>query len=126
MQTNLRLVTDAPATEMQKVGRKSDADYGRDAQKYLTPDQVAKLVKASNQRDGLMISLAYHHGLRVSELISLTWDAIDLKAGTIVIRRAKGGTSGAQHLERRDRQGLAKLRAEKLDDRFVFVSKRHS
>jgi hypothetical protein len=33
MRTNLRLVTDRPETEMQKVGRKSDADYGPDAHK---------------------------------------------------------------------------------------------
>ena len=126
MPANLRLVADQPAAVLQKVGRKTDADYGRDAHKYLTPDQVASLIKsAASKRDGLMISLAYHHGLRVSELISLEWSAIDLKVGTIMIRRAKGGISGAQHLARHDRQQLARLRAEKLDDRFVFVSKRH-
>jgi integrase len=125
MPANLHLVSGDPGTELQKVGRKTDADYGRDAHKYLTPSQVEALIKAASKRDGLMISLAYHHGLRVSELIALTWDAIDLKAGTIVIRRAKGGIGGAQHLERHDRQGLARLRAENQDDRFVFVSKRH-
>ena len=124
MRTNLRLVTDRPATEMQKVGRKTDADYGRDAHKYLTPSQVESLIRASSKRDGLMISLAYHHGLRVSELISLEWSAIDLKSGQIVIRRSKGGISGAQHLTRHDRKELAALRRQKLDDRYVFVSKR--
>jgi integrase len=125
MRTNLRLVTDQPATEMQKVGRKTDADYGRDAHKYLTPSHVDELVKASSKRDGLMISLAYHHGLRVSELVRLEWSAIDLKAGTIVISRLKNGIGGTQQLARHDRQQLARLRAEKLDDRYVFVSKRH-
>jgi integrase len=125
MRTNLRLVADLPATEMQKVGRKTDADYGRDAHKYLTASQVESLINASSKRDGLMISLAYHHGLRVSELISLEWSAIDIKAGTIVIRRAKGGIGGTQQLARHDRQGLARLKAENLDPRFVFVSKRH-
>ena len=43
----------------------------------------------------------------------------------IVIRRAKGGISGAEHLAREDRRTLAALRAKNLDDRFVFVSKRH-
>jgi len=125
MPANLRLVTDLPATEMQKVGRKTDADYGRDAHKYLTPSQVEALIEASGKRDGLMISLAYHHGLRVSELVALEWSAIDLKAGTIVISRLKNGIGGTQQLARHDRQGLARLRAEKLDERFVFVSKRH-
>ena len=46
----------------------------------------------------LMIALAYHHGLRVSELISLEWSAIDLKAGTIVDPPVKGRRRRAQHL----------------------------
>jgi integrase len=126
MRTNLRLVTDSQKAEKQKVGRKTDAGYGRDAHKYLTPSHVEKLIKAAkSKRDALMISMAWHHALRVSELIGLTWDAIDLKAGTIMIRRAKGGISGSQHLERHDRQELAALRKQNLDDRFVFVSKRH-
>jgi integrase len=92
----------------------------------LSPDQVATLIKATkSKRDALMISLSYHHGLRVSELISLEWSAIDLKAGTIVIRRSKNGISGAQHLTRHDRKELAALRKQNLDERFVFVSKRH-
>ncbi len=125
MQTNLRLVTGDQETVMQKVGRQTDEAYGRDAQKYLTPSQVEALVKVSSKRDGLMIYLAYHHGLRVSELIALEWPAIDLKAGTVVIRRSKGGIGGAQHLAREDRKRLAALRSERLDDRHVFVTKRH-
>jgi hypothetical protein len=46
MRNNLRLVTELPATEMQKVGRKCDADYGRDAHKYLSPSQVEALTDA--------------------------------------------------------------------------------
>jgi integrase len=123
MPANLRLLTDPPATEVQKVGRKTDAEYGREDHKYLSPSQVDALIKVSSKRDGLMIS--YHHGLRVSELVGLEWAAIDLKGGTIAIKRSKGGASGTQHLARRDRQQLARLKAEGLDDQFVFVSKRH-
>ena len=32
---------------MHRVGRKSDAEYGRDGHKYLTPDKVAALIKAA-------------------------------------------------------------------------------
>jgi hypothetical protein len=31
---------------LQKVGRQTDADYRRDAQKYLTPSQIDSLIKA--------------------------------------------------------------------------------
>jgi integrase len=49
---------------------------------------------AGTARDTLMISLAYHHGPRVSELIGLQWDVFDLKAETIAIKRKKGGVDG--------------------------------
>ena len=58
MPAKLRLVTDHPAAVLQKVGRKTDEDYGRDAHKYLKPSQVDALIKASSKRDGLTISLA--------------------------------------------------------------------
>lgn len=40
-----------PANELQRVARrrKSDADYGRDGHKYLTPDQVGALIKAARK-----------------------------------------------------------------------------
>jgi len=45
MPGKLRLVETGRATEMQRVGRKSNAEYGRDGHKYLTPDKVAAFVK---------------------------------------------------------------------------------
>ena len=48
------------------------------AQKILTVADVKRLIDASNsRRDGLMLSLMYGCGLRVSEVVGLTWD--DLK-----------------------------------------------
>jgi integrase len=91
MLAKLKLVKSAPTVEKQRVGgRKSDADYGRDGQKYLTPDQVAALIKTARQntyglRDALMISLTYHHALRVSELIGMRWNAIDWKRADIAV-----------------------------------------
>ena len=72
--------------------------------KFLTPAQVDKLLKAARQhsrygaRDAAMIMLAYHHGLRVSELCALRWADIDLKAATLSVRRAKGGAPGLHPL----------------------------
>jgi integrase len=79
--------------------RKTDAEYGRDERKYLRPTEVEALIRAAKDgrhgaRDALMISLAYHHGLRVTELIELKWDAIDMKAGTINVSRKEGGIGG--------------------------------
>jgi type 1 fimbriae regulatory protein FimB/type 1 fimbriae regulatory protein FimE len=135
MRPKLKVVAGSAAREMQKVsrsrnpgGRQTDKDYGRDKQKYLTPAQVEALIKAAKagrhgQRDALMVSLAYHHALRVTELIGLRWDMIDLTGGTINISRKKGGASGPQHLAADDRRTLRRLRKASGGD-HVFLSER--
>ena len=83
-----------PAIEMRRVPKR----------KYLTEEQVMRLAafaRAGNRwawRDATMILMAYRHGLRVSELVSLCWHDIDLDAQTIFIRRAKGSVSGEHPL----------------------------
>jgi integrase len=47
-------------------------------------------------RDALMISLAYHHALRVSELIGTRWNAIDWKRADVAVNRLKGSKSNRQ------------------------------
>jgi integrase/recombinase XerD len=48
------------------------------AEKILTVEEVKRVIAATNtQRDGLMLSLMYACGLRVSEVVGLTW--VDLK-----------------------------------------------
>src|SRR5215472_9424271 len=118
---------------LQKVAsnqrRKTDAEYGRDERKYLRPTEVEAMIRAAKDgrhgaRDALMISLAYHHGLRVTELVELKWDSIDLKAGTIAIRRKKGGVDGVQHLAPADARALRALRSKANGSPNVFVSER--
>src|SRR6202161_3104962 len=59
----------------------------RRTREYLTPAEVEKLLQASTKvgrhgaRDRTLILLAYRHGLRVSELVTMRWEQIDLKAG---------------------------------------------
>jgi integrase len=129
MHAKLRLVKSAPTIKKQRVGRKSNAAYGRDGQKYLTPDQVAILIKTARQnrhgiRDALMISLAYHHGLRVSELIGMRWNAIDWKHADIAVNRLKGSKSNRQPLDGNDLRALRALYRDRTSDEYVFVSER--
>jgi len=59
----------------------------------LTPQETLALLKAARKRsvrDWAMILLAYRHGLRASEVCGLKLADIDLKAGSISIRRLKG------------------------------------
>jgi type 1 fimbriae regulatory protein FimB/type 1 fimbriae regulatory protein FimE len=41
-------------------------------------DQAGKLGR-HGARDAALLLLAYRHGLRVSELVALRWDMVDLK-----------------------------------------------
>lgn len=47
----------------------------------VRPSEVEALIRAAKDgrhgaRDALMISLAYHHGLLVTEVVELEWDAM--------------------------------------------------
>jgi integrase len=129
MRAKLKLVKPAPAIEKQRVGRKSDKAYGRDAHKYLTPEQVEALVKAAKDnrhglRDALMISLAWHHGLRASELVDLRWSAIDWKRSDIAVNRLKNGKDTRQPLSGTDLRSLRALYRDRPSDEYVFMSER--
>jgi site-specific recombinase XerD len=57
--------------------RLPDEDVGR-LRKYLTEAEVQRLLLATNETEDLrrnraLILIAYRHGLRVTELVSLTW-----------------------------------------------------
>ena len=52
------------------------------SREYLTDAEVQKLMKAAGNnrnghRDATMVLLAYRHGLRPVELVTLRWEAID-------------------------------------------------
>jgi type 1 fimbriae regulatory protein FimB/type 1 fimbriae regulatory protein FimE len=55
---------------------------------YLTEREVEKLIDAASEnrwghRDATAILIAYRHGLRSSELVTLRWDDFDLNAGKL-------------------------------------------
>jgi integrase len=68
---------------------------------FLTPDETLTVLKAARERstrDWTMVLLAYRHGMRASEVCGLKLADIDLKAGSISIRRLKGSLSTVQPL----------------------------
>jgi site-specific recombinase XerD len=59
----------------------------------LSPQEMLDLLKAARKRsvrDWAMILMAYRHGLRASEVCGIKLADVDLKAGSISIRRLKG------------------------------------
>jgi len=73
----------------------------RSSMGFLSPEEilrVLKIARARSIRDWCMILLAYRHGLRASEVCGLRLPDIDLKAGSITVRRLKGSLSQTQPL----------------------------
>ena len=95
----------------------------------LSDAQVRSIIKAARgnrygQRDALMVELAWHHGLRASELCALTWD--DVKGGRrpmLYIRRAKGGQHHDNPLSGEHLRALNALRP-KEPGLTIFTSER--
>lgn len=67
----------------------------------LTQDEIVsvlRLAASESKRNHAMILLAFKHGLRASEVCNLRLGDIDLKNGTIIIRRLKGSLKSSQDL----------------------------
>jgi site-specific recombinase XerD len=75
----------------------------------LTPQEILDLLKVARKRstrDWAMILLAYRHGMRASEVCGLKLADLDLKAGSISIRRLKGSLHTIQPLHQHRGQPL--------------------
>ena len=82
-----------------KEGRPVRVKRGRMV--ILSPQEMLALLKAAKNRstrDWAMILLAYRHGLRASEVCGVKLADVDLKAGSISIRRLKGSLHTIQPL----------------------------
>jgi len=100
------------------------------SREYLTPDEVEGLIKAAKNigrhghRDAGLILLTYRHGFRVSELIALRWDQIDLKQGLLHVNRLKNGTSSNHPIRGPEIRALRRLQREYPETPYVFVTER--
>ena len=68
------------------------------AREYLTDAEVACLITAAGEnrhghRDATAVLVAYRHGLRAAELVTLRWDAIDFAHGRVHVHRVKGSAN---------------------------------
>jgi type 1 fimbriae regulatory protein FimB/type 1 fimbriae regulatory protein FimE len=100
------------------------------SREYLTPEEVDRLIDHARKlgrhghRDAVLITLAYRHGLRVSELIALRWDMIDLKQGFLHVNRLKNGIASVHPLRGPELRALRKLAGTYADSPYVFVTER--
>ena len=104
----------------------------RRTREYLTPAEVTQLMQAARHvgrhghRDTTLILLMYRHGLRVSEVSRLGWDAIDLKTALLHVRRLKRGVAATHPLHGPELRALRKLQHASPELPYVFLSERGS
>jgi site-specific recombinase XerD len=105
-------------------------DTERRSREHLTPDEVDLLMSTARHlgrygpRDAAMILLTYRHGLRVSELVALRWDQVDLKHGLLHVRRRKNGLPSTHPLYGPEIRALRALARTYPETPYVFVSER--
>jgi len=54
-------------------------------------DEIRRLIMFSTGEDQALVLLGAHAGLRVSEMLALRWDAVDLGRRQITVHKGKGG-----------------------------------
>jgi type 1 fimbriae regulatory protein FimE len=120
----------APTIVNRKIPPRRVPNAAVRGREYLTPDEVEGLIKAAKSigrhghRDAALILLAYRHGFRVSELIALRWDQIDLKQGLLHVNRLKNGTPSNHPIRGPEIRALRRLQREYPETPYVFVTER--
>ena len=104
------------------------ANIERRGREYLSPAEVEKLIGSARRlgrhghRDATMIMLAYRHGLRVSELVSLRWEQVDLQQGLLHVRRRKNGMCSTHPLRGPEIRALRQVLREYPETPYLFVT----
>jgi len=98
---------------------------------HLTPREVNTLMDAARcvgrhgHRDATLILMAYRHALRVSELVALRWDQVDIEAGLLHVRRQKNGVPSTHPIRGPELRALRDLhRRYPGSAGYLFVSER--
>jgi site-specific recombinase XerD len=102
----------------------------RRTREYLTEQEIEHLRSIARKqgrnghRDDTLILMMFRHGLRVSEVITLRWEQVDLKQGLLHVRRLKQGIPATHPLQGIQLRALRQLQRDYLDTPYVFVSER--
>ena len=126
----LQSVTDtSPSIVNGKVPPRRLPNKARRSREHLSEKEVSALLDAAKKkgrhghRDATLILLAYRHALRVSELVALRWDQIDLSQGLLHVNRAKNGTPSTHPLRGPEIRALRRLQRD-YSGPYVFVTER--
>jgi type 1 fimbriae regulatory protein FimB/type 1 fimbriae regulatory protein FimE len=102
------------------------------SREYLTDAEVHRLIAAAGKnryghRDATIVLIAYRHGLRAAELVTLRWDAVEFAHGRVHVHRLNGGSESVHPLSGRELRALRRLKREQEPaSPFIFTSERGS
>jgi type 1 fimbriae regulatory protein FimB/type 1 fimbriae regulatory protein FimE len=119
-----------PCTIRKTPIRRKNTDYR--TREYLTEQEVELLMEAAakvgrhGHRDATLIMLSYRHGLRVSELVGLRWEQLDLKNGLMHVNRLKQGNPSVHPLRGPELRALRRLQRAYAALTYVFCSERNT
>lgn len=113
-----------------KQALRKPKNQDRRSREYLTPGEMENLIATARKlgrhghRDATMVLVAYRHGLRVSELVSLKWSQVDLKQGLLHVNRRKNGSNSTHPLFGPEIRALRKVSRDYPETPYVFVTER--
>lgn len=85
--------------------------------------EVAECGRKFRLRNSLIVLMLFRHGLRISELVNLKWDAILWNDKEIYINRSKNGESGVHPLQEDEYEKLLKLKSDATSN-YIFSGER--
>ncbi|MCG6966258.1 MAG: site-specific integrase [Chromatiaceae bacterium] len=100
-----------------------------DPERYLRAEEVERILTVTKVMDHkwgrltALIVLAYHTGLRKSNLLNLKWCDVDLDAGTATVTRTKNGEPIVAALSKRAIAELRKLPGKHPPDEHIFAGR---
>ena len=114
----------------QNVKSCSAADAHERGKDYLSESEVSKLLDAMKHgrhgiRDHLLVLMMYRHGLRVSEVIGLRRDEVDLDHARLWVRRLKCGLNTEHPITGDELRAIKRYLATRRDALpWLFISER--
>ena len=102
----------------------------RDREYLLESEVKAMMVAAKSvgrslktrHRDSILILVAYRHGLRISELVNLRWQQVDLKTAHLHVRRLKDSRPSVHPIAGDELRSLRQLLRDNSESPYVFCS----
>lgn len=74
-----------------RIGRAASHAAEEGGTRFYSEFELIELQAAArDQQERVILLLGAHAGLRVSEMLALTWDAVDLRHGVLTVRSGKG------------------------------------